>query len=386
MRTPGEIRQPAIASILSDHLTAPRFIDLFAGIGGFRVALTAAGAECVFANDCDKFALKTYGTWFGTDHLYGGDIRDPELIRQIPDHDILCAGFPCQPFSSAGIATKTFLGSPHGFADPRQGTLFFSVLQIIDRHRPPVVLLENVKHLRSHHRGNTWRVIHSALASRDYIVFDKTVDAKHWVPQHRERLFLVCFDRHVFGCRDEIPFVFPETPVTPAPVLGDILEARPDPRYMLSDRLWIWLQAHREKHQSRGNGFGYGLFGPDQVARTLSARYYKDGSEILVAQANWRNPRRLTPREAMRLMGFTDKYAALFGYSDEFPLVVSDTQAYRQFGNAVVPAVAEFVANSLIPLITSRRIPRGTAALSMARLPAHVAAFASGCAAPCPHP
>jgi DNA (cytosine-5)-methyltransferase 1 len=331
--------------------TTPRFVDLFAGIGGFRIGLTAAGAQCVFANDSDKFSLKTYGTWFGTDHLYGGDIRDPELMRLIPEHDILCAGFPCQPFSAAGIATKTFLSSSHGFADPRQGNLFFTLLQVIDRHRPPVLMLENVKNLQTHNGGETWRVIQSELCRREYAVFDKVIDARHWVPQHRERLFLVCFDNRVFGRRDQIPFAFPHPPCSPPPVLGDLLEANPDPKYMLSDRMWDWLRAHRAKHQSRGNGFGYSLVGPNQISRTLSARYHKDGSEILVAEKGWQNPRRLTPPEATRLMGFTASYASMFGFETGFPIPVSDTQAYRQLGNAVVPAVIEQIGTAIIKVL-----------------------------------
>lgn len=185
----------------------------------------------------------------------------------------------------------------------------------------------------------------------------------------------------MFGCLKEIPFAFPKPPSTPAPVLGSILEDNPDPKYMLSDRLWDWLQAHRMKHQSKGNGFGYGLCRPDQVTRTLSARYYKDGSEILVAEDGWRNPRRLTPREALHLMGFTDSYAAMFGHRSGFPIVVSNTQTYKQLGNSVVPAVTESIARSLVPLVTPQRTSLGNAVSSMAQLPASIPMIAAQYAA-----
>jgi DNA (cytosine-5)-methyltransferase 1 len=332
---------------------SPKFIDLFAGIGGFRIGMGAAGGTCVFTNEWDKYAQRTYSSWFGDDHLFAGDIRSQEVLQHIPDHDILCAGFPCQPFSIAGVSKKNSLGRLHGFEDEKQGNLFFAITSIIDEHRPPVALLENVKNLRSHDKGNTWRVIKSELERRDYVVFDKIIDAKGWVPQHRERIFIVCFDRKIFGNKEDIDFNFPEPPEQRPPVLGDVLEEEPESKYMLSDKLWKYLKDYRAKHEKKGNGFGYGLFDKTQTTRTLSARYYKDGSEILISQPGWRNPRRLTPREAMRLMGFTDSYAARFGFSDGFPIAVSDTQAYKQFGNAVVPLVIEAIGKEVLRVIAT---------------------------------
>jgi DNA (cytosine-5)-methyltransferase 1 len=307
-----------------------RFIDLFAGIGGFRLGLEQNGGKCVFTSEWDKYSQKTYKAWYGdTPH---GDIREIEPSA-IPDHDVLAAGFPCQPFSIAGVSKKNSLGRAHGFECVTQGTLFFNVAAIADIKRPPVLLLENVKNLKSHDKGKTWQVIRETLESLHYTVFHKIIDAAGWVPQHRERIYIVCFDRHVFG--DNPPFAFPEPPAA-APKLRDILDENPEPRYTLTDHLWKYLQNYAQRHREKGNGFGFGLADPDGVTRTLSARYYKDGSEILIRQPR-KNPRRLTPSECARLMGFPD------GLS----LVVSDTQAYRQFGNAVVPKVAAAVMRQI---------------------------------------
>ncbi|HMB73648.1 MAG TPA: DNA (cytosine-5-)-methyltransferase [Gammaproteobacteria bacterium] len=326
-----------------------KFIDLFAGIGGFRAALTAVGGECVFTSEWDKYAVKTYRAWFAEDDLYTGDIRELDPAREIPDHDVLCAGFPCQPFSLAGVSKKNSLGRVHGFDDVDQGNLFFSIMNVVDAKRPPVLLLENVKNLRSHDKGNTWNVIRQSIEERDYVVFDKVIDARAWVPQHRERIFIVCFDAGVFGSADRVEFAWPDDSVGSSPRLQSVLDTEaPDRRYMLSDKLWRYLRDYAAKHKARGNGFGYSCFGPDDVARTLSARYYKDGSEILIRQPGWKNPRRLTPAEAMKLMGFDNKYARLFGHEGGFPQVVSDTQAYRQFGNAVVPHVVEAVGRKVV--------------------------------------
>lgn len=326
-----------------------KFIDLFAGIGGFRAAMTALGGECVFTSEWDKYAVKTYRAWFGDEDVYTGDIRDVEPALDIPDHDVLCAGFPCQPFSLAGVSKKNSLGRVHGFDDLDQGNLFFSIMNIVDAKRPPVLLLENVKNLRSHDRGNTWNVIRSSIEDRDYVVFDEVIDAQAWVPQHRERIFIVCFDARIFGRADQTAFTWPDQSTGPAPALEAILESEaPDPKYMLSDKLWRYLRDYAAKHKAKGNGFGYSVFDSHDVARTLSARYYKDGSEILIRQPGWKNPRRLTPAEAMKLMGFDSKYSCLFGHDDGFPQVVSDTQAYRQFGNAVVPHVAEAVGARVV--------------------------------------
>jgi DNA (cytosine-5)-methyltransferase 1 len=327
-----------------------RFIDLFAGIGGFRSAMTALGGSCVFTSEWDKFAAATYKAWYQDDHVYTEDIN-LKNADEIPDHEILCAGFPCQPFSLAGVSKKNALGREHGFKDPKQGNLFFTIMKIVDAKRPPILFLENVKNLQSHDGGRTWQVILTELQSRNYEVFSQIIDARHWVPQHRERIFIVCFDKRVFGPRSGIPFSFPPLPTTEPPILGAILEKRPDKKYMLTQALWDYLVAYREKHEKKGNGFGYSLFGAKDIARTISQRYYKDGSEILIRQTGWKIPRRLTPREAKYLMGFEDRFSQLFGHPAGFPQVVSDTQSYRQFGNAVVPLVVEAVGSQIMKVI-----------------------------------
>ncbi len=333
---------------------APRFhfnfIDLFAGIGGFRIGLERLGGKCVFTSEWDKNSQKTYEAWFG-DKPHG-DINQVDPA-EIPDHDILAAGFPCQPFSIAGVSKKRSLGQPDGFRCERQGNLFFRICDIVKVKRPPVLLLENVKNLRSHDKGQTWKVIEHTLSHElGYEVHAAIVDAAGWVPQHRERVFIACFDRNVFG---EISsrFVFPGAPAAGRPRLKDILEASPEKRYTLTDHLWAYLQNYAKKHQAKGNGFGFGINDPrkdpDRVTRTLSARYYKDGSEILIHQGAGRNPRRLTPVECARLMGFTDKVASAKD------IVVADTQAYRQFGNAVVPLVVEAVGGEVLRVIDRLR-------------------------------
>lgn len=312
------------------------FVDLFAGIGGFRLGLQRAGGRCLFTCEWDRYAQKTYNAWFGD--MPHGDIREIKPA-DIPDHDVLAAGFPCQPFSIAGVSKKKSLGRAHGFKDATQGTLFFHLATIAEIKRPPVLFLENVKNLLSHDSGKTWQVIENTLKDLKYHVYPKVIDACAYVPQHRERIIIVCFDSKVFG--DQINFKFPEKPSNPAPRLKDILEDNPDPKYTLSDHLWAYLKQYAQKHKEKGNGFGFGLTSPEGVTRTLSARYYKDGSEILIPQEKSKNPRRLTPREAARLMGFPD----------ELEIVVSDTQAYKQFGNAVVPSVVEAVANQIVEVM-----------------------------------
>ncbi|MBI5118915.1 DNA (cytosine-5-)-methyltransferase [Candidatus Poribacteria bacterium] len=311
------------------------FIDLFSGIGGLRLGVEAAGGRCVFSSEWDTYCQKTYYAWFG--EVPHGDITK---IRpaEIPDHDLLVAGFPCQPFSIAGVSKKNALGRPHGFKDAAQGNLFFNVSTILENKRPPAFLLENVKNLQSHDGGRTWQVIRSVLEDLGYRIFTKVIDAAAWVPQHRERVFIVGFDVRVFG--ENPPFVFPSEPDSPRPRFRDILEESPDSKYTLSTHLWTYLKDYAQRHKEKGNGFGFGMADFDGVSRTLSARYYKDGSEVLIPQKR-RNPRRLTPREAARLMGFPDR----------LPIVVSDTQAYKQFGNAVVPPVAEAVARQLADVL-----------------------------------
>lgn len=305
------------------------FIDLFAGIGGMRIAYESAGGHCVYSNEWNKYSQQTYFANFGEQPE--GDITKVDAAS-IPDHDILVAGFPCQPFSIAGVSKKNSLGRATGFEDKTQGTLFFDICRILKEKRPKAFMLENVKNLCSHDRGNTFRVITEALDELDYSIFYKVLDGQNYVPQHRERILIVGFDRKRYG--NDVDFSFDLTPVEPKPVMKDILEKDVDDKYTLTDKLWTYLQNYAEKHKAAGNGFGYGIADPNGVARTLSARYYKDGSEILIAQEG-KNPRRLTPRECARLQGFPD----------DFKIVVSDTQAYKQFGNSVVVPLMSNVAH-----------------------------------------
>ncbi|MBR5409499.1 MAG: DNA (cytosine-5-)-methyltransferase [Clostridia bacterium] len=312
------------------------FIDLFAGIGGMRIAFEQAGGHCVYSNEWNKYSQQTYFANFG-DHP-DGDITKVDA-ETIPDHDILVAGFPCQPFSIAGVSKKQSLGRATGFEDKTQGTLFFDVCRILKAKRPKAFLLENVKNLCSHDRCRTFKVIREALDELDYEVYYQVIDGQAFVPQHRERILIVGFDRKRY-LPENIQFEFNIVPKDPKPVMSDILETDAADRYTLSDKLWNYLQDYAAKHKAAGNGFGYGLAPIDGVSRTLSARYYKDGSEILIAQKN-KNPRRLTPRECARLQGFPDT----------FKIPVSDTQAYKQFGNSVVvpllSAVAKLMATEL---------------------------------------
>lgn len=316
-----------------------KFIDLFAGIGGFRQALARLNGECLYSVEWDKYSQKVYREWYGD--TPAGDITKID-VATIPDHDILAAGFPCQPFSIAGVSKKNALGRAHGFECVNQGNLFFRLADIIEAKRPPVIFLENVKNLKSHDGGNTWGVIESRLKSLEYDIHARIIDAAGWVPQHRERIYIVGFDQHVFG--KNVAFAFPQPPPD-RPKLRDILESAPDPKYTLTDHLWNYLQQYAKKHQEKGNGFGYGLARLDGVTRTLSARYFKDGSEILIPQEG-KNPRRLTPRECQRLMGFDDRLR----------ITVSDTQAYKQFGNAVVPKVVEDVARQILKVMARQLV------------------------------
>ena len=290
-----------------------------------RLAFEQNNCDCVYSNEWNKYSQVTYYANFGDQPE--GDITAVRA-ETIPNHDILVAGFPCQPFSIAGVSKKNSLGRATGFEDKTQGTLFFDVCRILNAKRPKAFLLENVKNLKSHDKGNTFRIIMESLDDLDYDVHYAILDGQNYVPQHRERILIVGFDRRRYG---SVPFEFDITPVSPKPVLKDILETEVDQKYTLSDKLWEYLQNYAEKHKKAGNGFGYGLASPDSVARTLSARYYKDGSEILIPQDGM-NPRRLTPRECARLQGFPDT----------FKIEVSDTQAYKQFGNSVVvPLMAD---------------------------------------------
>lgn len=324
------------------------FIDLFSGVGGLRLGLESVGGRCVFSCENDRYAQKTYRSWFGDDPA--GDVSDISAKGAIPDHDLLAAGFPCQPFSIAGVSKKNSLGRAHGFLDRTQGTLFFHLADIIDRKQPPTLLLENVKNLKSHDKGQTWNTIRGTLEELGYVVFDKIVDAADYVPQHRERIFIVGFRKDVFG--DDPQFSFPIPPEGPRPRLRDVLESNVDPKYTLSDKLWNYLQDYAEKHRKRGNGFGCSVARLNGTTRTLSARYHKDGSEILIPQGANRNPRRLTPQEAGRLMGFPEKLVS------KDAQVVSDTQAYRQFGNAVVPTVISAVAEQIVTVMRQAVVSR----------------------------
>ena len=341
------------------------FIDLFAGIGGLRKGFETINGKCVFTCEWDKYSQQTYKANFPhDDHEIAGDIQKID-IADIPKHDVLIAGFPCQPFSIAGVSKKNALNRPHGFACEAQGTLFFDVAQIIKHHRPKAFLLENVKNLLNHDKGRTFRVIHDVLKNElGYHIDWKVINGKSWVPQNRERIFIA-------GFRDSDTFTFDDMTIPDqlkGPRLSSILHpedgteiieapftegniGRVAEKYTLSDKLWTYLQNYAEKHRKKGNGFGFGLFGPDGVARTLSARYYKDGSEILIKQ-NVKRPRRLTPRECARLMGF-DKPG-----ESEFRIPVSDTQAYKQFGNSVVVPAVEAVAKHMETHITASQLSK----------------------------
>ncbi len=337
-----------------------RFIDLFAGIGGIRRAFEHIGGECVFTSEWDDYAQRTYvENYSGDKHALNGDITGIEAA-DIPDHELLLAGFPCQPFSIAGVSKKNSLGRSHGFADETQGTLFFDVARIIDEKRPKAFLLENVKNLTSHDKGRTFDVIQRTLRDElGYHIHCRVIDGAHFTPQHRERILIAGFSEAVAFDWDAVPL-----PPKGYRKLGEILhktdgtepylpwdESRffdhanrqVQSKYTLTTKLWLYLQQYAAKHREKGNGFGFGLVNADSVTRTLSARYYKDGSEILVAQGCGLNPRRLTPRECARLMGF----------DDSFRIPVSDTRAYKQFGNSVVVDVMLHAAKLMEQFIIS---------------------------------
>jgi DNA (cytosine-5)-methyltransferase 1 len=341
------------------------FIDLFAGIGGMRQAFEGVGGECVFTSEWDSFAQTTYGTNFARTHPLAGDITQVDA-QAIPDHDVLLAGFPCQPFSIAGVSKKNSLGKAHGFSCDTQGTLFFDVARIIEAKKPKAFLLENVKNLLSHDKGRTFDVIRRTLTEElGYHIKYRVIDGAHFAPQHRERILIV-------GFKEETAFDFDDLELPPKGMhtLADILHRtdgsepyleldgdrffdrksnKVQAKFTLTDNLWAYLQNYAAKHRAQGNGFGFGLTYPEGVARTLSARYYKDGSEILVYQGQNKNPRRLTPRECARLMGFPDS----------FQIPVSDTRAYKQFGNSVVVGVIAHAAQLMLPfLVKPTRLAR----------------------------
>ena len=314
------------------------FIDLFAGIGGFRIAMQNLGGKCVYSSEWNIYAQKTYYANYG--EMPFGDITKKETKSYIPKQfDILCAGFPCQPFSIAGVSKKNSLGRETGFKDKTQGTLFFDVADIISRHRPKAFYLENVKNLTSHDNGNTFRIIKETLEELDYSLHYQVMDGQTYVPQHRERIMIVGFDKKRYNGKEQ--FVFPEQHEATR-CIREILDPNIDPKYTLSDKLWAYLQNYAEKHRAKGNGFGYGLVNLDGISRTLSARYYKDGSEILIPQGNGKNPRRLSPRECARLMGYPD----IFRINQ-----VSDVQAYHQCGNSVVVPLITAVSEQILRTI-----------------------------------
>lgn len=340
------------------------FIDLFAGIGGLRRGFEPLGGKCVFTSEWNPYSQLTYRANYKVEGEIAGDITKINA-DEIPRHDLLLAGFPCQPFSIAGVSKKNALHQPHGFRCEAQGTLFFDVARIIEYHQPRAFLLENVKNLVNHDKGRTFQIIRRTLEEElGYYVSYRVIDAKSWVPQHRERIIIVGFrERNDFSLDNmDIPNQMPN------PVLANILhpedgtevvgegnkryinaDSKVKDKYTLSTHLWAYLQEYARKHHAKGNGFGYGLFGPEDVARTLSARYYKDGSEILIRRKEG-NPRRLTPRECSRLMGFDEA-----GKRD-FVIPVSDTQAYKQFGNAVVVPVIKAVAQYMLPWLVPTQL------------------------------
>lgn len=337
-KTMSESVNDALISLFDGLKKKPRkkgkftFIDLFAGIGGMRLAFDSQGGDCVFSCEWDKYCQKSYFDNFG--ELPVGDIR-AVAENSVPDHDVLVAGFPCQPFSIAGVSKKNSLGRATGFLDKTQGTLFFDVVRILNAKRPKAFLLENVKNLKSHDKGRTWQVIMDSLTELDYAVFPMVLDGQIFVPQHRERVFIVGFDRKRYG--SDIQFSFDFDRPAHKMCLRDILEKDVDEKYTLSDKLWAYLQNYAAKHRAAGHGFGYGMPDLDGITRTLSARYYKDGSEILIKQEG-KNPRRLTPRECARLQGFPESYK----------ITVSNTRAYKQFGNSVVVPLVTAIAGCIV--------------------------------------
>lgn len=359
----GESAYQYLLSLRSTAAAAGRFTfaDLFAGIGGFRMGFESVGGTCVFTSEWDPHAQATYQANFGDQEVYGDITKIP--AAEIPDHDVLLAGFPCQPFSIAGVSKKNALGRKHGFECKTQGTLFFDVERVIEAKRPKIFVLENVKNLQSHDGGRTFEVIRWTLEDKlGYRLSKRVIDARGFVPQHRERIFIV-------GVRPDLGDAFDFSDVRiprsdDGPKLGSILHpedgseepeerftdslGRVLPKYTLTPALWQYLRDYASKHKAAGNGFGFGLVDPDSVARTLSARYYKDGSEILVRRRTG-PPRRLTPRECARLMGF-DRPGR-----QRFRIPVSDTQAYRQFGNSVAVPVVEAVARALVARLDVER-------------------------------
>ena len=346
------------------------FVDLFAGIGGIRIAFEDAGGNCVFSSEYDRYAQKTYNAFFGelpdfSDHYSvdpPGDITKipVDLLEQvIPDHDILTAGFPCQPFSLAGVSKKQSLGRPHGFDDPTQGTLFFNIKEILAAKRPKAFLLENVKNLKAHDKGRTYKIIIQTLGSLGYSMASRVIDAAGWVPQHRERIYFLGFRKDLMDELQVVQFEEELKRITPPKKginLEHIIEDEVPNKYTLGRGTWSTLKRHKKYHTSIGQGFGFGRIEEPydgKITRTLSARYHKDGAEILLSRGGRKNPRRLTPLECCRLMGFPERYEKYFDRNDKYPQPVSDTQAYRQFGNSVAVPVVEDLARLMVDCLNS---------------------------------
>jgi DNA (cytosine-5)-methyltransferase 1 len=333
------------------------FIDLFCGIGGIRIAFEKAGFGCVYSSELDKYCRMTYKTFFGAepenDDIRNITINSRTIKNHVPDHNILTGGFPCQPFSLAGVSKKNSMNRSHGFEDETSGTLFFDIKEIIKAKEPDVILLENVKNLKSHNKNRTYNIISKTLKKPkrglEYFVKEKIIDASKWVPQHRERIFILAVKKSFKrGLTEEFhESIFPNAPIKKSKTLLNILEDSVDTKYTVPLGTWNALKRHAERHKNKGNGFGYGKIDPpfkDKISRTLSARYYKDGAEILIGDGSRKRPRRLTPLECLRLQGFPKKYEKFYNGKLEQP--VSDHQAYKQFGNSVsVPLLCDIARN-----------------------------------------
>jgi len=359
------------------------FTDWFAGVGGVRIACERAGGTCVYGAEIDKFARTTYQEYFGEEDHFVKDVTQVDG-DEVPDHDLLTAGFPCQPFSRGGISTKEYLGKNHGFKDATKGTLFFDVARILEAKQPPYILLENVKNLLSHDGGNTWRIISETLRELGYDHSAQVLNARPVTPQNRERVFVVglradllpstsstvawhVFWRHVEElCAAAAEREAARHGCNPQdwPGVGAVLEDGDVEEFTLPDGTWQWLQDHTAKHKARGNGYGYGMVDADsEYTRCLSARYHKDGSEALVDMGVDVNPRKLTPVECARLQGFPAEFERLY---DRGAQVVSNTQAYRQMGNSVcVPLVGAIVEGMRAHLMD----PEGRAKLVQSLIP-----------------
>lgn len=350
-KIPNEKEKPHQSSFKLKNIPFPppenpsfTFIDLFAGIGGFRIALQNLGGKCLFSSEWDKSAKKTYEKNFGEvpygdiNQFTNENITDKELDAIIPSHNILTAGFPCQPFSRAGVSARESLGQKHGFSCDIQGTLFFDVVRIANALKPDALILENVQNLKRHDNGNTFQKIKDTITKDlNYSFADVIIDSSSIVPQRRKRCFMVCFKD------PDTKFTFPSFKGTPLP-LHSILETNPLLKYTISDRLWEGHQKRTQRNLDRGAGFTAFEANLNEPSKTIVARYGKDGKECLIPQEG-KNPRKLTPRECARLMGFPE----------DFCLPDADTPAYRQFGNSIVVPVVQRIAQAVIEELERRK-------------------------------